>query len=147
MSETFRLRAFSSEEAAQVSGMHRGTLDVWIHREPADLFSQKRGNRRYFSPQDVAIIAVALELSRGGMPVLTSIACAFEHLQSEPADDAVLIVKSGAISPRTGRIISEKDVPQLQLGHSIQLIPIGAINARVRAACADIYAGGAVVAV
>ncbi|MEY9097371.1 DNA-binding transcriptional MerR regulator [Sinorhizobium fredii] len=147
MPETWRMRAFSSEEASQISGVHRGTLDVWIHREPADLFSQKRGTRRYFSPQDISIIAVALDLSRGGMPVLTSIACAFERLQSEPPADAILVVKNGAVSPRTGRVIADKDVPQLQVDHSFQLIPIGQIAARVRKACAELYEGGADVAV
>ncbi|MDX8517960.1 MerR family transcriptional regulator [Mesorhizobium dulcispinae] len=140
MPETWRMRCFSTEEAAQISGMRRGTLDLWIFRGPETLFSAKRGSRRYFSPQDIATLAVSRELERGGVVILTAVACAFEHLQEPPAENAILIVRNGAISARTGEIISPADIPRA-VHHSIQLIPIGKIVAEIRAACAKLYGG------
>ncbi|RWO03178.1 MAG: MerR family transcriptional regulator [Mesorhizobium sp.] len=146
MSDLWAERAFTADEAATISGVRRGTLGMWLIREPDILFSGKVGGRRVFSPKDITILATARELERGGMVLLTAIACAFEHLDEPPSDDAILLVHNGQVAHNAGRLIADRDVPRITVDKSIQLIPIGIIAARVRGECAAIY-GGASVAV
>ncbi|WP_198023367.1 DNA-binding transcriptional MerR regulator [Ensifer sp. WSM1721] len=138
MADPWRERAYSVGEAATLAGTRRSTLDMWCIRQPAELFSEKRGHRRWFSPRDIAVLRLAHELERGGMPLLTAIACAFEHLQEPPAADAIFVIEAGRISPKAGRFISDRDVPRLQVDKSLILIPIGQLVAGINAACAEL---------
>jgi hypothetical protein len=123
-----------------MAGLRRSVLDVWVIRQPADLFSQKRGARRWFSPQDISILAMARQLERGGKTLLTAIAMAFERLQEPPAPDAIFVVEAERMSARAGRYISDKDVPRLSVDQSLILIPAGQIVARIQAACETLRA-------
>ncbi|RVD62927.1 MerR family transcriptional regulator [Mesorhizobium sp. M7A.F.Ca.ET.027.03.2.1] len=134
MPRIWRERAFSQDEAAELANLKSGTLRVWVSRGPETLFSAKLGGRRVFSAQDIAILAFARELERGGMTLLTAVACAFEWLQEPPAEDAVFVVKSGAISAKSGSIMGPANIPRT-VDHSFQLIPLGKIVARTLAGC------------
>jgi hypothetical protein len=140
MADPWRERAFTLGEAADLAGLRRSQLDQWTIRQPADLFSQKRGARRWFSPRDISILAMARQLERGGKVLLTAIAMAFEHLQEPPAPDAIFVVEAERMSARAGRYISDKDVPRLSVDQSIILMPAGQIVARIRAACTELRA-------
>jgi hypothetical protein len=136
MSETtWTQRVFTAAEAADMAGLRRSQLDQWIIRQPADLFSQKRGFRRWFSAQDIAIIAMARQLERGGKVLLSAIACAFDNLQEPPAADAIFVVEAESVSHRSGRFISDRDVPRLAVDKTQILIPAGKIVAGIIAAC------------
>ena len=135
MADPWRERAFSIGEAADLAGLRRSQLDMWFQRQPADLFSQKRGYRRWLSPQDISILALAHQLERGGQTLLTAIACAFEHLQEPPAPDAIFVVEAGRTSCTAGRFISDRDVPRLAVDKTQILIPCGKIVAGIIAAC------------
>ncbi|MDW9682473.1 MerR family transcriptional regulator [Sinorhizobium meliloti] len=138
MADPWRERAYSVGEAATLAGIRRSTLDVWCIRQPHELFSEKRGHRRWFSPRDIAVLRMARELERGGMVLLTAIACAYEHMQEPPAADAVFVIPAGKLSPRSGWFISDRDVPRLAVDKSIILIPIGQLVAGIIAACAEL---------
>jgi DNA-binding transcriptional MerR regulator len=128
----WRTRAFSQSEAADMAGLHPTLLRQWVKRQPAVLFSERRKGRRWFSPMDIAVLAVANELSQGGMTVLASIAAAFELLQSQPEPDALIITPTGAVSHRAPRLATYiTGLPE----KSIQVIPAGRIVADVVAAC------------
>ncbi|CAN7481063.1 hypothetical protein [Mesorhizobium sp. LjNodule214] len=133
-------RDFTVAEAAAMAGLRRGTLDAWVHRirDAEVLFSERRGDRRWFSPQDICILRVGYELERAGRNWLTAIAQAFEHLQTPPATDAVLVVDVISVSSASGRIISDRDVERLAVDKSKILIPIGTISADIIARCAEL---------
>lgn len=139
MSQAWRERAFTVSEAATLAGLKRGQIDVWVNRLPAELFSEKRGQRRWFSPQDICTLRLAHELERGGMVLLTAVACAYEHLSDPPAHDAVLVVNAGAVSPRAGAFIPDHAVERLQVDRSKLVIPAGALCAAIISACAELY--------
>jgi len=138
MSETWRERAFTAAEAADLAGIRRNVLDMWTIRQPAELFSEKRGYRRWFSPQDISILAMAHQLERAGITLLTAIACAYEHMQEPPAPDAVFVIEAGRTSCKAGRFIADRDVARLHVDKSLILIPVGQIVAGITAACADL---------
>lgn len=140
MSDQWRTRVFTAAEAADMAGLKRGQLDIWTIRQPADLFSQKRGARRWFSPQDISILALARQLERGGKVLLSAIACAFDNLQEPPAPDAIFVVDAESVSHRSGRFIADRDVERLAVDKSLILIPVGQIVARINAACAELRA-------
>ena len=140
MSETWTHRVFTAGEAADMAGLRRGQLDQWIIRQPADLFSQKRGARRWFSQQDIAILAMARQLERGGKVLLSAIGCACERMQDSPAPDAIFVVDAESVSHRSGRFIADRDVARLAVDKSIILIPAGKIVAGIIAACAELRA-------
>lgn len=140
MSHSWTQRVYSVGEAANLAGINRGTLDVWCGRMPADLFSQKRGSRRWFSPRDIAVLAMAHQLERGGVVLLAAIGCAFEHLQTPPDEDAIFVREASNVSHRAGRFIADRDVARLPVDKTLILIPIGAIVARINAACAELRA-------
>ncbi|MER8958689.1 hypothetical protein [Mesorhizobium sp. M0701] len=138
----FEERCFTVEEAARLAGIRRGNLDVMIHRlkDGAEcLFAGKRGGRRWFSMKDIAVLAVARELERSGMVLLTAVATAYEHLQALPDPDAILVVPAGTVSARSGRIIADRDVARLLIEKSQILIPIGQIAGRITDACSELY--------
>src|SRR5690606_968044 len=110
MSHSWRERAYTVDEAATLAGLRRATLDVWVMRQPAELFSEKRGARRWFSPMDISVLRLSRELERSGKVLLTAIACAFEHLQQPPAEDAVFVIDAETVSSRGGRFIADRDV-------------------------------------
>lgn len=139
---TYAERCFSVEEAASLAGIRRGNLDVMIHRlkDGAEcLFAGKRDGRRWFSIKDITVLAVARELERSGMVLLTAVATAYEHLQAPPDPDAILVVPAGTVSHTTGRIIADRDVARLLVEKSQVLIPIGKIACRITDACTDLY--------
>ncbi|MBZ9999643.1 MULTISPECIES: hypothetical protein [unclassified Mesorhizobium] len=136
-------RDFTVAEAAALAGLRRGTLDAWVHRirDCEILFSERRGDRRWFSPQDICILRVGYELERAGRGWLTAIAQAFEHLQTPPAADDVLVVDVMSVSSASGRVISDRDVERLAVDKSKILLPIGSICAEISERCAAIYGG------
>jgi len=138
MADPWRERAYSVGEAATLAGIRRSALDMWCIRQPAELFSEKRGHRRWFSPQDIAILRLAHELERGGMPLLGAIGAAFEVLQEPPAADAIFVIPTGKLTARSARFISDRDVPRLVVDKSQILIPIGQLVAGINAACAEL---------
>ncbi len=138
LADPWRERAFSIGEAAAMAGLRRSQIDVWIMRQPADLFSEKRGHRRWLSPMDISVLAMAHQLERAGMSLLTAIGCAFEHLQNPPAPDAVFVIPAGSTSCTAGRFISDRDVARLAVDKTVILIPAGEIAGRIIAACADL---------
>ncbi|MER9150808.1 hypothetical protein NKI30_19500 [Mesorhizobium opportunistum] len=143
---TYAQRCFTVEEAAKLAGIRRGNLDVMIHRlsDGAEcLFAGKQGGRRWFSIRDITVLAVARELERSGMVLLTAVATAYEHLQGPPDPDAILVVPAGTVSARSGRIIADRDVARLLVEKSQILIPIGAIAGRVFEACSEMYQNAA----
>ena len=127
------LRDITVAEAAKLCGLHRKHLDMIVRRNRAceALFTEKRKGRRWFSARDVCVLRLAYECERAGDNWLTAIARAFEFLQAEPPPDAVLVFPATSTSSRSGRIISDRDVPRVQVAETVVLIPIGRI-------CSDI---------
>ncbi|MDX1015347.1 MerR family transcriptional regulator [Sinorhizobium medicae] len=138
MADPWRERAYSVGEAATLAGLRRSTLDMWCIRQPVELFSEKRGHRRWFSPRDIAVLRLAHELERAGMVLLTAIACSYEHMKEPPATDAIFVIPAGKLSPRSGRFIPDRDVPRLVVNKSLILIPAGQLVAGIIAACAEL---------
>lgn len=139
---TWDRRDFTVAEAAALSGIHRASIDLLIHRAKgvSTLFSEKRGRNRWFSPRDIAVLRIAFELERGGRNWLTAIGAAFDNLYEGPQSvDALLIApavqKRGCGLPR---IISDRDVPRLNFERSEIIIPIGRIVAEIVERCAAI---------
>ena len=134
-------RDFTVAEAAAMSGLHRASLDVLIHRsrDVAVLFSEKRGRNRWFSPRDIAVLRIAFELERAGRGWLTAIGAAFDNLQAAPSSDTLLVAPA-VIKRACGlpRLIPDRDVPRLPFDVSTIVIPIGRIVADIMARCADI---------
>lgn len=137
MLDHWRLRAFTQDEASNLAGLRNGTLRVWLHRLKGVecLFSEKRGSRRWYSTQDVAVLAIARALERGGMSHLLSVGTAFELLQEPPAEDAILVIDIGEARLARTRIISDRDVSRLAVDRNTQLVPLGKIVADVRDRC------------
>lgn len=134
-------RSFTQDEAADIAGFKPSALRKYIHRlEGAEvLFSELRHSRRWFSPQDISVLAVGRELVDGGMVTLTGVATAFEYLQSPPDADIILTVPNGAIAVGQARTFPEAEVQHLSVDKSIQLIPLGKIAARIQGECAKQY--------
>ncbi|WP_135866687.1 hypothetical protein [Mesorhizobium sp. M8A.F.Ca.ET.213.01.1.1] len=111
-------------------GLHRGQLDLLIHRAKAVavLFCEKRGSRRWFSLRDIAVLRIAYDLERAGRTWLTAIGAAFDNLEHPPDSDSLLIApavqKRGCGRPR---IIADRDVPRLNFERSEIIVPIGRI--------------------
>ena len=128
---TWDRRNLTVAEAAAMSGIHRASIALLIHRakDVETLFSEKRGSRRWFSPRDVCVLRIAFELERSGRNWLTAIGTAFDHLfEGPPEPDALLIAP--AVQKRAcglPRIISDRDVPRLSFERSEIIIPIGLI--------------------
>lgn len=127
-------RDFTVAEAAQLAGLHRGQIDLLIHRarDVAVLFNEKRGSRRWFSLKDIAVLRIAFELERAGRTWLTALGAAFDNLEDPPPDDALLVapavIRRGCGLPR---IISDRDVPRLHFERSEVIVPIGRIVADI----------------
>lgn len=131
MSHPWRFRAYSTDEAAALAGMKRGTLDQWIARNPGIEVSAKRKSRRLFSPADIAALAVALELERHGWQVPQALVAALLVMSDPPAPDALLLgAGRGTIT------ISAADLAALQIDQSKILIPVGRIAHQIIAATA-----------
>lgn len=118
-------RDLSVAEAAHVVGLPRKHLDVIISRTRAVsvLYSEKRKGRRWFSPRDIAVLRVAMDLERGGRHWATAIAQAFEHLEHPPPHGALLIVPAASVSARSGRVVI--GLPNPLPSDAFITIPIG----------------------
>ncbi|CCM76256.1 hypothetical protein [Rhizobium mesoamericanum] len=128
-------RDLTVAEAANMSGLHRATLDVIIHRaRHLDvLFSERRKHRRWFSPKDIAVLRVAYDLERAGRDWATALAQSYEHLSQTPPHDALLIVPVMSVSARSGRVVTGlKDITPTA---SFITLPIGKIAAEIQARC------------
>lgn len=130
-------RDFTVAECAAVSGIHRANIDLIVHRaKDCDvLFSEKRGRNRWFSPRDIAVLRIAYECERAGQTWLTALARAFEHLQDQPAADAVMVFRANSVSAVSGRLIPDRDVERLPVDEAIVLIPVGKIVAGIIERC------------
>lgn len=122
-------RDFTVAECAAMSGIHRANIDLIVHRAKGCdvLFSEKRGRNRWFSPQDIAVLRIAYECERAGQTWLAALARAFEHLQDQPAADAVMVFRANSVSAVSGRLIPDRDVERLPVDEAIVLIPVGKI--------------------
>lgn len=138
MLEWRRERAFSMDEAAELSGLHLSTLKDWVATVATHFVSERRGGRRWYSAEDILILRVANEMVKGGAVTLLAIAVAWEHLARVDyiPRDAALAVKPGGVATTSTVLCSIDDPPDWD---SIQLIKIGRIAADVLAACRDRY--------
>lgn len=127
-------RDLTVAEAARVVGLSRAHLDVIIHRTKPlqDLYSAKRKGGRFFSPKDITVLRVALELERAGRNWTTAIAQAFQHLENPPPRDALLVVPVGSVSCTSGRMLT--GLPDPLPSASFITIPIGRIAAETQEA-------------
>lgn len=131
MSHPWRFRAYTTDEAATLAGIKRGTLDQWIARNPGIEFSAKPKSKRLFSPADIAALAVALELERHGWQVADALLAALLVLSDPPDPDAILMVAGrGTIT------ISAADLATVEIDQSKILIPLGRIAHEIVAATA-----------
>lgn len=123
-------RIYTRAQAADISGLHPSTLAGLVHRmRHADvLFSERQGGRRMFSARDIATLRVAYELERGGQTWLTALARAFERLTEPPPHDALLVTPVTSVAARSSVVTTG---PQTVAGHSVLIVPIGAIVADV----------------
>lgn len=137
MLEWRRERAFSMEEAADLSGLHLSTLKDWI-TTVADLFvSERRAGRRWFSAEDILVLRIANELVKGGAVTLLALAVAWEHLaELSHRGDAALAVKPGAIATSAVVLCPADDPPDWD---SITIVKIGRIAEATYAACEAAY--------
>ncbi|MDH4993314.1 MerR family transcriptional regulator [Aquamicrobium lusatiense] len=138
MREWRRERAFSMEEAADLSGLHLSTLKDWI-TTVADLFvSERRAGRRWFSAEDILVLRIANELVKGGAVTLLALAVAWEHLAdvAHVPRDAALAVKPGAIATSAVVLCPANDPPDWD---AITIIKIGRIAEATYAACEAAY--------
>jgi len=128
-------RDFTVAEAANMSGLHRATLDVIIHRaRHLDvLFSERRKHRRWFSEKDIAVLRVAYDLERAGRDWATALAQAFEHLSQPPPHDALLVVPAASVSARSGRVVT--GLTDIIPTSSFIVLPLGKIAAEIQARC------------
>ncbi|MBL6431890.1 MAG: MerR family transcriptional regulator [Alphaproteobacteria bacterium] len=133
-------RDYSVAEAAQLAGLHRATLDWWVHRaKPLEvLFSERRKSRRWFSPKDIAVLRIAHELGRAGRLWNTAIAQAFERLEHPPPADALLVVPVMSVSHTAGRVLAS--LPDPLRDESFIVIPIGRIVGEIATACHELEA-------
>lgn len=131
-------RTYTVAEAAALAGLHRSALDNVISRASifADMFSEKRGHRRWFSPRDITTLRLAYELERGGRHWSTAIAQAIEQLAAQPEAGAILMVPINSVSHRSGKVITEADIPATE--QSMSLYPIGRIAGAVVNACQEL---------
>lgn len=125
-------RDFTVAEAAALSGIHRASIDLLIHRakDVDTLFSEKRGSRRWFSLRDIAVLRIAFELERSGRTWLTAIGTAFDNLyEGPPPADALLIAP--AVQKRACGLPYITIQPPAVFERSEIVIPIGRIIADI----------------
>ncbi|KHJ54540.1 hypothetical protein LA66_14005 [Aureimonas altamirensis] len=130
---TWTTRDLTVAEAAELCGFSRARLDVIIGRLDGaqTLFSAKKGGRRWFSPRDVSVLAVAHELERFGSTWLAAVGAAYEALQDEPAEDAILVATLAKTMPTITRTINDRDVSRLNVDKTTLLIPHGRLVADI----------------
>jgi hypothetical protein len=125
-------RDFTVAEAAALSGLHRASVDLLIHRakDVSTLFSEKRGRNRWFSPRDIAVLRIAFELESSGRNWLTAIGAAFDNLYDGPPEpDALLIAP--AVQKRACGLPYIASRPPATFERSEVIIPIGRIVAEI----------------
>jgi len=123
-------RAYSAEEAASLAGIKRATLDVWLSRHRGVVFSERRHARRWFSPRDIMLLRLAVELERCGLRVGEALRAALLALDEKPKPDAMLLVAGkGTLT------ISASDIAALPIDTTQTLIPVGRLAAEIIAAC------------
>lgn len=126
-------RAYRRDAAAAGSGIHPKTLDVLIHRmRDADvLFSERQGGARVFAPRDICVLRVGYEIERAGRSWLDALAIAFEHLETPPAADAVLVMTPAPVRASGGPKVMARDAVPPADRDSLLIVPIGAIVADI----------------
>lgn len=138
MFDRWRERAYTANESASLAGLQRATLDMWVNRFPALVPGEKRGWRRWYSPHDVTILRLAVELERAGWSIPDALTLARRHLHAPPAADAILVVDA------TGSwLVTQWDVARLQVDKSKFLIPLGRMAGEIVAATAETYSAAA----
>lgn len=128
---TWGERVFRRDDAARFCGIHPINLDTIIHRteDCEALFSERQGGARVFSPRDIAVLSVAYEIKRGGRSWLGALAVAFDHLQSPPDPDALLILTPTPVRDSGGpRVVNT--APDT-IDQTTLVVPIGAIVADI----------------
>lgn len=128
---TWNAREYIRSEAARVAGFNESTLGVILHRTKPlqDLYSGKLKGGRFFSPKDITVLRVALELERAGRNWNTAIAQAYQHLGTQPPPDALLVVPVASVSHTSGRVLT--GLPDPLPSSSFITIPIGRIAAEI----------------
>jgi hypothetical protein len=124
-------RQYSRDEAASLCGLKVATLDVVMHRTKGleTLYSEKRKGRRWFSPKDISVLRVALDLERAGRDWGTAIAQAFQHLEHPPPSGAHLVVPVASVSCVSGRVLT--GLPDPLPSSSFITVPIGRLAAEI----------------
>ncbi|TCK27989.1 MerR-like DNA binding protein [Ancylobacter aquaticus] len=130
-------RAFAQAEAADLAGIHLSTLRVWMCEGAADLASERKRGRRWFSAHDILILRLAHELVRGGYVILTALAAAFELVDQIQASD-VIIARNGGIATSQVRLVKGASLADLG-GSSFIFIPASTIADATYAACRRAY--------
>lgn len=133
MPECWSRRVYSRAQAAELAAIHPGTLDTRIHRmRDCDvLFSERVNSRRVFSARDIAVLAVAYEVERAGRTWLDALSIAFDHLQSPPDPDALLILTPTPVRDSGGpRVVNAMPAT---IEHPTLVVPIGALVADILA--------------
>jgi hypothetical protein len=133
MAIAFRERAFTRNEAAEVVGICRTRLDVWVHRFPFCDFSARRAGRRWYSVRDITALRVALQL-KGAMPLAEAIPTAVAHLAHPPNPEVFLV------STRGKTFVTGADTAAMYaVERGAAIVAVGRIAAEVEAACAVLY--------
>lgn len=129
---TWGERVFRRDDAARLCGFHIDTLDAMIHRaqDYDALFSERDGGARVFSPRDIAVLAVGREIKRGGRSWLDALAIAFDHLETPPDVNDVLVMTPAPVRDSGGpKRMHRAEVPPVD--RSTLIVPIGAIAADI----------------
>lgn len=117
---------FSQMETAYFAGLHQSTLRDWISGFGKLFVSERRGGRRWFTPEDILVLRIANELVKGGFVTLTALAIAKDHVEGAVwfPPDVLLAAKPGATSTTGVRLIVDGSIPDWD---SVQIIKFGRI--------------------
>ncbi|MDQ0317360.1 hypothetical protein [Amorphus orientalis] len=126
MSEiSWRVRAFTPPEAAEICGVSAGAVRLLLHRHAKVGLGERRRGRRRLSARDIATLRVALYVNRA-MPMAEALPAAAQHLERLPSAAAFLVAEGGktftADAETAGRWAVERGavvVPFGRIAHDI----------------------------
>ncbi|WP_162931609.1 MerR family transcriptional regulator [Mesorhizobium sp. DCY119] len=138
MREWRRNRAFSTDEAADLSGLHPSALRDWVATCGTLFVSERQRGRRFYSAEDILVLRVANEMVKGGAVTLLALAVAWEHCAGAVwiNRDSCLAVKPGSVATSSTVLCSADALPDWD---SIHIIHLGRIAEATYAACEAAY--------
>lgn len=125
-------RVFRRADAARLSGIHPQNLDTLVHRmrDCDTLFSERQGGARVFSPRDLAVLRTAYEIERAGRTWLNALSIAFDHLETPPDANAVLVMTPAPVRDSGGpHVLHRAEVPPVD--RPTLIVPHGLIVADI----------------